>query len=224
MSNTTPPDAVMLLGTHCPHCPAVLKHLSALVKAGDLGRLKIINLEQHPDDAKKYGVRSVPWVKIGKYELTGAQDVNTLRQRIEWSMRDSSLAGEFDYWLSEAQVEKAIEYINKEPESISAIVELLGDPATVLSTRIGIGVVMEEFSGSDMIKQLIPVFADLTQHDDSRIRTDSLHYLGLTQSVDAIAVLKHYLDNLLDNNASADDGTREVAEDSLEELETPHHD
>ncbi len=221
MSNNTPPDAIMLLGTHCPHCPAVLKHLSELVKAGDLGRLNIINLEQRPDAAKKYGVRSVPWVKIGKYELTGAQDISALRQRIEWSINDSFLAGEFDYWLSEAQVEKAIEHINKAPESISAIVELLGDPATVLSTRIGIGVIMEEFTGSDMLKKLIPVFGELAKHEDRRIRTDALHYLGLTQSKDAVAVLKHYLDTTDKND---DSETREVAEDSLDELGEPQHD
>ena len=211
MSEQSPPDAVMLLGTRCPHCPAVLKHLSELVKTGELGRLNIINFEQHPEDAQQYGVRSVPWVKIGKYELTGAQELSALRQRIKWAMKDSSLAGEFDYWLSEAQVDKAIDYINNNPESISAIIELLGDPATVLSTRIGIGVIMEEFTGTDMLKQLIPTLAELAQHDDIRIRTDSLHYLGLTHSKEAISVLEQYIDD--SNNEIS-----ETAKDSLEEL------
>jgi thiol-disulfide isomerase/thioredoxin len=212
MSKNTPPDAIMLLGTHCPHCPAILKHLAELVKTGEIGRLNIVNLEQHPEDAQEYGVRSVPWVRIGKYELSGAQDINALRQRIEWAMKDSSLAGEFDYWLSEAQVEKAIEHINKEPKSISAIVELLGDPAPVLSPRIRIGVIMEEFTGSDMLQQLIPTFAELTQHDDSRIRTDALHYLGLTHSKEAIPILEQYI------KTHGDDEISEVAADSLEEL------
>ncbi|MEE9352084.1 MAG: thioredoxin family protein [Thiotrichaceae bacterium] len=212
MDKSTPPDVIMLLGTHCPHCPAILKHLAELIKTGEIGRLNIVNLEQHPEDAQEYGVRSVPWVRIGKYELSGAQDIKALRQRIEWAMKDSSLAGEFDYWLSEAQVEKAIEHINKEPKSISAIVELLGDSATVLSTRIGIGVIMEEFAGTDMLQQLIPTFAELTQHDDSRIRTDALHYLGLTQSKEAIPILEQYI------KTHGDDEISEVAADSLEEL------
>ncbi len=212
MATNTPPDAIMLLGTHCPHCPAILKHLAELIKTGEIGRLNIVNLEQHPEGAQQYGVRSVPWVRIGKYELSGAQDIKALRQRIEWAMKDSSLAGEFDYWLSEAQVEKAIEYINKEPKSISAIVELLSDPATVLSTRIGIGVIMEEFAGTDMLHQLIPTFAELTQHDDSRIRTDALHYLGLTQSKEAIPILEQYI------KTHGSDEISEVAADSLEEL------
>ena len=213
MVKNTPPDATMLLRTQCPHCPGVLNHLSELVKAGELGSLSIINVEHHPDDAKAYGVRSVPWVKIDDYELTGAQDIGALRQRIKWAMNATSLAGEFDSWLSGAQVEKVINAIHEKPESISVIVELLRDPATVLSTRIGIGVVMEEFAGSNMLKQLIPVLGELSDHNDRRVRTDSLHYLGLTESEEAIPVLERYL-----ANSTKNDEAQEVAEESLETL------
>jgi len=205
------PDAIMLLGTSCPHCPGVLKHLSLLIKTGEIGRLQIINLEQHPEEAQEYGVRSVPWVRIGTYELSGAQDLAALKQRVEWAKKDTSLAGEFDYWLSEAQVDKALEYIKKEPESISSIIELLGDSATVLSTRIGIGVIMEEFAGSEMLKQLIPDFTKLANHEDQRIRADVLHYLALTESKKAIPILEEHIND-------KDSEVAEVAIDSLEEL------
>ena len=32
------PDALLLLSTHCPHCPAVLAALADLVKQGAIGR------------------------------------------------------------------------------------------------------------------------------------------------------------------------------------------
>ncbi len=211
MTDKKPPDAIMLLGTSCPHCPAVLKHLSQFIKSGEIGRLQIINLEQHPEDAQEYGVRSVPWVKIGKYQLSGAQDLAALQQRVEWANKDSSLAGEFDYWLSEAQVDKAIDHIKKEPKSISSIIELLGDSATVLSTRIGIGVIMEEFAGSQMLQQLIPDFAQLANHDDPRVRSDVLHYLALTGSTKAIPIIQKHVND-------KDSEVSEVASDSLEEL------
>ena len=211
MTTKTPPDAVMLLGTSCPHCPGVLKHLSQLIKSGELGRLQVINLEQHPEEAQEYKVRTVPWVKIGKYELSGAQDLSALQQRIEWTNNDSALTGKLDYWLSEAQVDKAIEHIKTEPDSISNIIELLGDPATVLSTRIGIGVIMEELEGTPMIKQLIPDLARLASHEDPRIRSDSLHYLALTQSKQAIPILKQHIND-------EDPEVSEVVTDSLEAL------
>ncbi len=211
MTEKAPPDAIMLLGTSCPHCSDILQYLSQLIKSGDLGRLQIINLEHHPEAAQKYGVRSVPWLKIGKYELSGAQDLAALQQRVEWANKDTSLAGEFDYWLSEAQVDKAIDHIKKQPESISSIIELLGDSATVLSTRIGIGVIMEEFAGSQMLQQLIPDFAQLAHHDDPRVRSDVLHYLALTESVKAIPILENHVND-------KDSEVSEVASDSLEEI------
>ncbi len=203
----------MLLGTQCPYCPGVLKNLSELVKTGELGRLQVINLEQHPEAAQTYGVRSVPWVKIGNYELSGAQDIAALRQRIQWASKDSSLAGEFDFLLSDGQAAKVIEHINKDNNALSAILELLGDPATVLSTRIGIGVIMEEYAGTELLKKHIPELTKLAEHNDPRIRADALHYLGLTHNQSAIPVLQQHSDD-------SDPEVREVVADSLELLQT----
>ena len=50
----------MLLGTHCPYCPTVLKGLGELVKSGVVGKLEAVNIELHPDIARALGVRSVP--------------------------------------------------------------------------------------------------------------------------------------------------------------------
>lgn len=208
---TPPPDAIMLLGTHCPHCPGVLKNLTELIKSGELGRLQVINLEQHPDDAAQFGVRSVPWVKIGDYELSGAQDMAALRQRIEWTNNASSLAGEFDHLLSNGKANQVIEHIRNDNKSMSVILDLLKDPATILSTRIGIGVIMEEFAGTDLLREYIPQLAKLADHEDARIRADALHYLGLTQSPEAIPVLEKHLDD-------GDAEVREVAADSLQAL------
>ena len=69
--STTPPEALMLLGTSCPHCPVVLDALSELVKQGVIASLEVVNLEKKPDIAEQLGVRTVPWVRIGWYELEG---------------------------------------------------------------------------------------------------------------------------------------------------------
>ena len=57
------PDALLLISTHCPHCPAVLAALAELVKQGAIGRLEVVNLEQHPEVGQALGVRSVPWLR-----------------------------------------------------------------------------------------------------------------------------------------------------------------
>ena len=209
-------EAIMLLSSHCVHCPSVLDSLSKMIKAGDIGTLKVINLEQNPDAMQTFKVRSVPWVRIGKHELTGAQTLEALKQRAEWAKKDQenkiNLVADFDFLLSDGQVNKVIESLQKDESGISAIMTLLGDNGTVLSTRIGIGVVFEEFAGSPMLKKLIPDLGKLTKNEDVRIRADSVHYLGMTSDTSAVAFLK----------AAANDEDKEIREivsDSLEELE-----
>ncbi len=213
-SNTTTavtPDALMILGTHCPHCPAVLKQLSCLLEEGKLGRLNIINLEQHPEEAQQYRVRSVPWVRIGKYELHGAQTRETMLQRIKWTSEQTTLKNEFDYLLAEAQVNTVIEKITTDHSKLSAIIDLLADPNTVLSTRIGIGVVMEEFAGTALLKKQLNTLATLANHKDARIRADTCHYLSLTENKQALAILAKHQDD-------PSDEVKEVVADSIETL------
>ncbi len=218
-SQTKTPSATMLLSSHCAHCPGVLDSLSQMIKDGDIGELKIINLEQNPEAMNTYKVRSVPWVKIGKHELTGAQTLEALQQRAAWAKKElndsdaENTSAEFDYLLSEGQADKVIEIIKTDHSKIEAIMALLGDSGTVLSTRIGIGVVFEEFAGSDLLKSLIAKLGKLTKHSDQRIRADAYHYLGLTQDQSAIPYLKNHTD---ENDAEI----LEIIADSLEELQS----
>jgi len=166
-----------------------------------------------------YQVRSVPWVKIGNYELTGAQTLEALKQRAEWAKKDAEASddgtqnqvAEFDFLLSDGQADKVIEAVKKDPSAIQAILQLLGDPGTILSTRIGLGVVFEELANSDLLKSIIPQLGKLTQHEDSRIRADAYHYLGLSGDQQALPFVEKGLND-------PDPEVKEIAADSLQEL------
>jgi len=228
--NTTPaftpitpnaPEALMLLSSHCAHCPGVLDSLSKLIKSGELGSLHVINLEQNPEAMQQYNVRSVPWVRIGKHELTGAQTIEALQQRINWVKEEQNTetnkvniqVADFDFLLSEGQVAKVISTINKDHAAIQDIMTLLGDSGTVLSTRIGIGVIFEEFAGTDLLKSLVDDLGALTTHQDKRIRADALHFLGMTDDSRAIEFL-----NKAEIQKNNDDEIKEIIEDSLSAL------
>ena len=232
MNNQSPatslsPKATMLLSSHCAFCPSVLDSLSKMIKSGELSSLEVINLEQNPDAMQKYNVRSVPWVRIGTHELTGSQTLEALQQRVQWAMDDKKITEEkgeikgentiadFDFLLSDGQVNKVISAIQKDENKIQLIMKLLGDAGTVLSTRIGIGVVFEEFAASALIKFLIPELGKFSKHEDSRIRADAFHYLGMTADSSAIPFLKAGQDSNLNKN---DEEITEIIEDSLEEL------
>lgn len=215
-TETTPPaEALMLLSSHCAHCPGVLDSLSKMIKNGEIGKLTVINLEQHPEAMQEYNTRSVPWVRIGKHELTGAQTLEALQQRAQWA-KDEQKSGnnqiaDFDFLLSEGQASKVIDAIKQDSTAMTAIMNLLGDPGTLLSTRIGIGVVFEEFAGSELLKSLIEELGALTKHEDQRIRADAYHYLGMTEDKRVITFLQA-------GTKDKDKEVQDIALDSLEEL------
>ena len=91
----TAPEARMLLGTRCPHCPSVLSSLSDLVKQGVISRLEVVNLEQRPEIARQWGVRSVPWVKIGPFELTGLHSKAELQSWAEQAGSEQGMKERF---------------------------------------------------------------------------------------------------------------------------------
>jgi len=206
-------DALLIISSKCPHCPSVLGHLSDLVKAGEIAQLTIINIEQQPLAAQQYGVRSVPWLKIGSQQLQGLQTLATIKQNILWAKQKQSLSADFDFLLSNGQASKVTAQIIQQPSAVTTLLELLGNEGTVLSTRIGIGVVMENFATSaiELLQSIIPQLGKLTQHSNALIRSDACHYLGLSHHPSIQPLLEACLKD-------SDTDVREIAQDSLDEL------
>jgi thioredoxin-like negative regulator of GroEL len=208
----TPPDALLLLGTHCPHCPTVLNALSAMVKTGIIGTLRAVNIEQRPDIAQELGVRGVPWVRIGPVELEGLRSEKELR---EWAEKAGTQAG-LSAWLGEllttGRINRALALVQSEPQGLAALLQLFADPATQLNTRIGISAIMEDLAGTGQLRGLAGQLGELTRHDEARIRGDACHYLGLAGNPAAIEFLRPRLDD-------PDTEVREVAQEALQELQ-----
>ena len=205
----TSPDALFLLGTHCPHCPGMLQGLANLVKAGTLGTLRVVNIEQRIDIARELGVRSVPWVRIGSFELEGLHSEQELR---EWALKAGTDSGMTDWLndlLSSGNISKPLERVRSNPATIDALLELFTDPDTQLNTRIGISAIMEDLEGTDTLRATVDRLGKLTHHEDARIRGDACHYLALAGTPEA----NDYIRPLLDD---PDSGVREVAQESLE--------
>lgn len=210
-SESQAPDALMLLTTHCAHCPSVLSSLAELMKQGVLAKLEVINLEQRPEVARQLGVHSVPWVRIGPFELTGQRSLAEFRQ---WAQTSATHQGVRDYietMLAEGEVERVLTMIAKDAGVMARVIELLDFADEKLNVRLGIGVIMEEYEGRSLLQEYIPQLGKLTQHADPRVRGDACHYLALTHSSNA----REFVRKLL-HDESAD--VREVAEESLPTL------
>lgn len=187
---TQAPDALLLVTRECPHCGGVLQGLAALVKEGALARLEVVNLNRDPETARRLGVRSVPWLRIGPFELEGAFTEGELRQWAERAGRPEGWAAYLEYLLKRAQRPRVVALVRELPQALAGLIALLADPDTDMGIRLGADSVIEELAGSDALRAQLQALLQLSAHPEARIRTDACHYLGLTGAPEARARLE----------------------------------
>ncbi len=209
--NITPPTVLMLMGSRCAYCGPMMQILTELMKAGKMTELRIVNIENAPQLAAELGVRSVPWLQIGPFELAGSR---TKQELSLWLERASSFDGVSDYLeevLAEGNIDYARKLVERHPQALENVIDLMADPEAKINVRLGVGVIIEELAESEPFKAVIPRLIDYLSNDDARIRGDACHYLSLTRDASCIPYIKKLL-----ADESAD--VREIAQESLEEL------
>ncbi len=213
MNTATAPDALLLLTSQCPHCPTVLAALADLVKRGEIGHLEVVNIERHPETADALAVRSVPWLRIGPFQLTGAR---TGAELLVWARRTETPEGMSDAFhdlLKQADLAQVLQLIAAEPVRLAALLPIVANPEASLNVKLGVGVVFDEYAGKPALLALFDDIARLMRHVDARVRADACHLLSLTGSATAIPLLQAALS---DENAEVS----EIAADGLHTLET----
>lgn len=211
--NIVSPAVLMLMGTQCTYCGPMMQMLTELMKAGHIAELQIVNIEKNPDLARQLGVRSVPWVQIGPFELQGSRSKQEL---LSWLERASSHEGINEYLeevLSEGNIKYANQLIQRYPQALENVIELMADPEAKINVRLGVAVIIEELAEAEAFKVVIPRLIDYLSSNDARIRSDACHYLSLTKDVSIIPVIEKLL-------SDENEEVREIAQESLDELRT----
>jgi len=205
------PDAELMIASGCAHCPVVLAGLAELVKAGQIGRLEVTNIAQHPEIAQQRGVRGVPWIRIGPFELSGAHSQSELA---ELASRVASKTAMMDYLrdsLETGELDRVIRVCRQSPELLSPLLVLAGDLETPFAVRIGVGAVLEDLAGDGQLAALVAEIAELAASPHAQVRADAAHFLGLTDNPEARAVLERM-------TSDKDHEVREIAAESLADL------
>lgn len=205
------PSVLMLMGTQCTFCGPMMQLLTEFMKSGQIADLQIVNIEAKPELALQHGVRSVPWLQIGPFELTGSR---TKQELLLWIERASSFEGISDYLeevLAEGKVESASKLIQRYPQALENIIDLMADPEAKINVRLGVGVIIEDIAATEAFKAVTPRLVDYLSNEDARIRSDACHYLSLTKDVSYIPAIKNLL-------SDKNEEVREIAQDSLDEL------
>ncbi len=204
-----PPPALLLLSSQCPHCPAVLAGLVDLLKRAVIGRLEAINVQADPQAAAELGVRTVPWLRLGSFELTGPLTPVELET---WARRASSpdgMADAFHDFLKAGDAAQVLRRVDEEPGRLAALLPIVANPEASLNVRLGAGMVLEEHAGGAALRALVPGLCQLSRHGDARVRADAAHFLGLARDPSARPCLEAL-------RADADPDVREIAGEGLE--------
>jgi hypothetical protein len=210
--NRTAPDALLLIAPGCPHCAAVLASLSALIKQGELGALEVVNLAAHPERAQKLGAGSVPWLRIGDFELEGLHSQGELSN---WASRVGSREGVVAYLqeqLAANRLARLEAMLAHRPEWLAALVELLADSRIDLKVRLGADALLETVAEAEALRALLPQLEAMAADPEPRVRVDAAHYLAMSRSDLAAHVLEVMLED-------PDQSVREQAAEALQALE-----
>lgn len=205
------PDALLFIAPGCPHCPVVLQGVSELVKEGVIGRLTVVNVATHPEQAAEHGVRAAPWLRLGSFVLTGAQSLAQLRQ---WAERAASEEGGVHYLeelFKSGELVQAEHYIAAAPQRLALLLEIIANPEQAISVRLGANALLEGAGERGELQRLLSQLGELSRHADHRVRADACHLLGLSASPEA----RHLLEARL---GDASEEVREIAADSLQLL------
>ena len=204
----TTPDALLLTAPGCPHCPTVRQGLDELVKQGFIGTLEVVNIAEHPERAETLNVRTVPWVKIGPFELEGLRSPAELRS---WAQRAGSITGTaryFEEFFKEGKLEKVSQFVQADPNAVEALLILASDKDAELTVRIGVSAIIEELEGSETLNNHFDSLRALSENEDPRVRSDACHFLTLTHNPEALELL----------NKLAQDPERSVRDIAVESL------
>lgn len=205
-------DATLLMAPGCSHCPAVLEALTRLIKSGKLGRLEIIDLTRYPSAGEPAGVRSVPWTRIGPFELEGVHRYAELEQWAEHAIAGSGFDTYYTHLLETGRLKRVISLVRERPSTLRDLIALLATLETPMGVRVGVGAVLEELAESEALNDLVPDLIALTLSPDPQIRADGCHYLSLSDSPAALAAVRRLVED-------ADPEVRQIALESLAVLE-----
>ncbi|WP_135606961.1 hypothetical protein [Solemya velesiana gill symbiont] len=107
----------------------MLDSLGRLLKEGKLGRLEVINLGEHPEVAEELGVRSVPWTRIGTFEIAGNHTYGELKKWADNAQSGEGTTAYYQHLLENQQLEQVIAQIRERPGTLVNLVVLLASLA-----------------------------------------------------------------------------------------------
>lgn len=174
------PHALLFTAPGCPHCPGVKAALEKLNAEGVIDGLELHDVSREPEQAAALGVRSVPWLKLGEFILHGAQTPQQLREWAERAANPAGMRGYLAHLLEGGELAEAERQVSAQPLLLAELLPLLEDTQSPIQVRLGVSAILEEFEGTQPLRDLLPRLIALSRHPDHRLRSDACYLLGLS--------------------------------------------
>ncbi len=205
-------EAKLLIAPGCQYCSTMMSLLGDLLKEGRIARLLMINIAEQPEEAAKHNVRSVPWLKLGDMEFTGAVSRPEIENAVDMLVSGNSQQRFLFETLKNGQLNTVTELVKEDTGQLQNLVSLLKGKDVPMVVRIGVSAVLESFmENPSALKPVLPDLLELSESTDDTVRADACHLLSLEGSNEA----KQRLQECTSDPSGV---VREIAEDALAEM------
>ena len=172
----------------CQVCPQMERLFEQMHQQGAIDELQVYDLQQHPEMAQQYHIRSVPHYLINGIAFTGLKslgDINHLLQQDDSGKWESLISDE----LSSGQLDSVEKRIRQQPDARNAMIALLKEHDTPLVVRIGLTAIIETLAESGLLIPFEDDLIEMTRHVDERIAIDAMYYLSLLGTTRSLKTL-----------------------------------
>lgn len=216
MNTSIASSAELLIATGCRHCPVILKELTEQLKKGELASLKITNIAVENKRAEELNVRSVPWFSLSNKKsfmiFSGEHSPKEVQQWLASSQAKNGMQEYIESFLGDGQLMTIVQAIQIKPEIFSHVLSMIKDEETSMDVRIGLDVLIENFSASEILQKYTAELKSIASSDNLRLKIDALHYIALTGDI-------KNKDFLQEKTKDSDVQVKDAAIEALETLE-----
>jgi hypothetical protein len=172
----------------CQVCPQMERTFHDLQEKGEITELKIFDVNEHPQLAQHYNIRSVPYYRINGVAFTGLKSQAEILKLLD-SQSEQSLQIWIADQLADGQLAEVETRVAQNPLARQALMTMLEDSDTPLMVRIGLTAIIESLAGIGLLAGLETRFVQLAEHPEDRIAIDAIYYLQLLSTPATLAKL-----------------------------------
>ena len=194
----------------CQLCPQMEKIFKNMYESGAVNSLEVMDVAQHPEIAKQYNIRSVPFYLINDVAFSGLKSATDIRQLLGMD-ETKKFEQQISQLLTEGDLGSTQELVSSNEGARKAMIQLLTNEDTELLIRIGLTAVFESLAGTGIFIEFEDQIIEMAENPDERIAIDAMYYLSLMATESSI----RHLSEMSQSNASA--SLRGQAQELLEE-------